>query len=451
MSSLPANRTTTLEETFHACDVVPLSGDDIDRYYVDLSPVRRTEAIAGVNFQLKFFKPGKFSTILFTGHRGCGKSTELKRVQKQWESDYLVIYSEVNLETDINTLRYVDLYLIIIKQVEYELRKKGIRFNSKLLKEFEDWFKEVTKETEEKVERSVGATGSLEVSSSPFPVPFLAKLMVKLLAQIKGSQTDKQTIRQTLERDVSRLQTNINNLLVDGLEKLQSQFPNYKGFLIIFDNLDRLTPDVANTLFFDYAQQLQELSATIIYTVPISVIYSGQKLSNNFGSPHLMPMINIYKFDREAIDLEYNAQALDTVASIIEQRVDIDAVFEDRGPLLQLAKASGGHVRQLMQMMRTATLTASSREHPKITADDVTYAVKQEQFDFERSIRKTHYSVLAEVCVNKEITEDEIGQLALWNTSVLEYNGNQRWNYVNPLLKPIRLFQLALEVIREES
>ena len=234
MSSVPSDRATTLEETFHACDVVPLSGDDIDRYYVDLSAVRRTEAIEGVNLQLKFFKPGKFSTILFTGHRGCGKSTELRRIQKQWESDYLVIYSEVNLETDINTLRYVDLYLIVIKQVEYELRKKGLRFDAKLLKEFEDWFKEVTKETEEKVERSVGATGSLDISSGP--VPFLAKLMVKLLAQIKGSQTEKQTIRQTLERDVSRLQNNMNNLLVDGLEKLQSKFPNYKGFLIIFDN-----------------------------------------------------------------------------------------------------------------------------------------------------------------------------------------------------------------------
>lgn len=449
MSSAPPNRAITLEETFHACDVVPLYGEDIDRYYVDLSAVRRTEAIEGVNLQLKFFKPGKFSTILFTGHRGCGKSTELRRIQKQWESDYLVIYSEVNLETDINTLRYVDLYLIIIKQVEYELRKKGLRFDAKLLKDFEDWFKEVTKETEEKVERSVGATGSLEVSSGP--VPFLAKLMVKLLAQIKGSQTDKQTIRQTLERDISRLQTNINNLLEDGLKKLTNKFPNYKGFLIIFDNLDRLTPDVANTLFFDYALQLQELNATIIYTVPISAIYSGKKLSNNFGSPHVMPMINIYQFDREAIDLEYDPDGLEGVISIIEQRVDLEAVFEDREPLLDLAKASGGHVRQLMQMMRTAILTASSREHPKITADDVTYAVKQEQFDFERSIRKTHYLVLAQVCVDKEIAEDEIGQLALSNTSVLEYNGSQRWNYINPVVKPIRLFQKALEAIQEES
>lgn len=447
MSSLPSDRATTLKAAFRACDVGPLSGEEIKRYYVDLSEVRRTEAIEGVNRQLNFLESGEFDTILFTGHRGCGKSTELRRIKKQWESDYLVIYSEVDLEADIQTLSYIDLYLIIIKQVEYELRKKGLKFDSQLLKKFEDWFKEVTKETEEKVERSVSATGSLEVSSGP--VPFIAKLMVKLLAQIKGSQTEKQTIRQTLERDISRLQTNVNELLVDGLEKLQSKFPNYKGFLIIFDNMDRLTPNVANTLFFDYALQLQKIKATIIYTVPISVIYSANNLSNDFlDSPNIMPMINIYQFDREAIDLEYNPDGLEGVISIIEQRVDVEAVFEGREPLLELAKASGGHVRQLMQIMRAACLTS---KHPKITVEDVISAIKKEQFNFERSIRKTHYLVLAKVCVDKEITEDEIGQLALSNISVLEYNGDRRWNYINPVVKPIRLFQKALEVIQEES
>lgn len=56
---------------------------------------------------------------MFTGHRGCGKSTELKRIQNQWEKQYHVIYLEVNEETDINNARYTDLYLIVIKQVEF--------------------------------------------------------------------------------------------------------------------------------------------------------------------------------------------------------------------------------------------------------------------------------------------------------------------------------------------
>ncbi|MEH1880859.1 hypothetical protein [Nostoc sp. S13] len=158
---------------------------------------------------MDFQEPADFSTILFTGHRGCGKSTELKRIQNQWEKQYHVIYLEVNEETDINDARYTDLYLIVIKQVEFELRKLGLKFDPQLLKNFESWFKDITKETEETVERSVSIEG--EATLKP-EAPFIAKLMVKLLAQIKGSDKQKTTIRQTLEKDLSRLKADIGIL-----------------------------------------------------------------------------------------------------------------------------------------------------------------------------------------------------------------------------------------------
>jgi len=77
MTALPPDRATTLKTAFRACNVDPLSGDAIARYYVDLSAVRKTEAIEGVNTILDFQEPGEFTTLLFTGHRGCGKSTEM--------------------------------------------------------------------------------------------------------------------------------------------------------------------------------------------------------------------------------------------------------------------------------------------------------------------------------------------------------------------------------------
>ena len=86
-------------------------------------------------------------------------------------------------------------------------------------------------------------------------------------------------------------------------------------------------------------------------------------------------MINIYEFEQESLDLKYNQDALDAVASLVEKRVDIDAVFESRQELLELAKASGGHVRQLMQIASKGFITAATRGHQKLTADDVTYAV----------------------------------------------------------------------------
>jgi hypothetical protein len=272
--------------------------------------------------------------------------------------------------------------------------------------------------------------------------------MVKLLAQIKGSDKQKTTIRQTLEKDISRLKADINLLLRDAYVKLQKKYPDYKGLLIIFDNLDRISPKVADHLFFEYAAQLQELHCTIIYTVPISVLCSPKNPLSLFdGNPHIVPMVNIYQFDRNVRDLNYNQIGLDTIASSIEKRVNVDAVFGSRAELLELAKASGGNVRQLMQMMRSACLTARTKNHPKILAEDVIYAIKEQQFSFERLIPNDHYPLLAQVYLNKDVSKDDIGQLMLFNTSVLEYNGDNRWNYPNPVVMQNEFFQKALAEI----
>ena len=433
-------RAKTLKEAFRLCDVDPLSGAGLERYYVDLSPVRKTEAIEGVSTVLDFQEPGDFCTILFTGHRGCGKSTELQRIRRQWEQDYRVIYLEANDETDINNAEYTDFYLIVIKQVEFALREMGLKFDQTLLKSFEDWFKEVTKETEHSVESSVNVEAEASLGSQ---APFIAKLLVKLLAQIKGTDKQKIVIRQILQRDISRLKADINLLLHDAHQKIKHKYP--KGFLIIFDNLDRVPPNVGNHLFFDYAAQLQELNCSIIYTVPISVLCSSKNITNAFGEPHIVSMVNIYRLIRDCCDLEHNPDGLNCMSQIVEKRVDTAQLFESQEEVLALAKASGGHVRQLMQMVRSASQTASTRKHTKIQAEDVVYAIKQQQFNFERLVPDDHYPLLARVCLTKNITKDEIGQLMLFNTSVLEYNGLDRWNYPNPAVKQSELFKKALQ------
>ena len=435
-------RAKTLKEAFQLCDVDPLVGAGLERFYVNLTPVRKTEAIDGINTILGFQDAGDFCTLLFTGHRGCGKSTELQRIRRQWEQDYWVIYLEANEETDINDAEYTDFYLIVIKQIEFALREMGLSFDSGLLKGFEDWFKDVTQETERTVESSVNVEAEASLGSS---APFIAKLLVKLLAQIKGSDKRKTVIRQALQRDISRLKADVNLLLRDAYQKIKGRHP--KGFLVIFDNLDRVPPEVGNHLFFDYAAQLQELDCTIIYTVPISVLCSSKNIVNTFGEPHIVSMVNVYQLVRDRCELDDNPEGIKSVAQIIEKRVDVAQVFESQTEVMNLVRESGGHVRQLMQMVRSACQTASTRKHIKIQAEDVDYAVKQQQFNFERFIPDEHYPLLAKVCLSKNITKDETGQLMLFNTSVLEYNGLDRWNFPNPAVRRSDLFQRALNDI----
>nr|CAO90121.1 unnamed protein product [Microcystis aeruginosa PCC 7806] len=190
------------------------------------------------------------------------------------------------------------------------------------------------------------------------------------------------------------------------------------------------------------------MRCNIIYTVPISTIYSAKKVNNFFENSNIVPMINIYNLQRNKPNLDYQEEALKAVAKLIEVRVNVQDVFANYDDLLSLAKASGGHVRQLMQMMRTAITSANAKGGSKIDSEDVQTAIKQVQFDFERVIPDEHYSHLVNVYLNKEINNNQIGQLMLFNTSALEYNGNDRWNYINPVVESIQAFKKVLENVR---
>jgi hypothetical protein len=447
MSYLPSEKARNLAEAYEICDVKPLQGEDLDRYYLPLKEARHTEAIIQVGQILQQQKPETFCTILFTGHRGCGKSTELYRIKEYWQANYLTIYLNAEEETDINDIAYIDIYLMVIRQVEVALRKLKISFDSGLLKSVEDWFKQVTKESEESVNFSLDTEAEASLGGE---APFLAKLLFKIKGIIKNSSTQKTIIRETLTKEVTRFRGDVNLLLSDGLKKIRKIHPEYKGFLVIIDNLDRCPPEVSTSLFFDYAEQLKGLHSTLIYTVPISVLYSPKGLSNAFDDPHILPMINIYQLDRECYPLAYSLEALDAVAAIIDKRVESDRIFASREQLIELVKASGGHIRQLMQLMQRACLTASGRGHPKIQEEDVDYASKQLQFSFERSLRKKHFQELAYVAMNKGFSDDEedLNVQLLYNTAVLEYNGSDRWNYPNPLLLRSNAFKKALDTLQ---
>lgn len=449
---LPTQKAKNLKESYRICDVKPLESEDMERYYVPLEA--RNDAIANVHSILDTLEPGEAKTILLTGHVGSGKSSELVRLAQGWTEQYEITFLQAEKDTDVNDIEYTDLYLLIIKQVEVVLRQHGLSFRSDLIDSFEKWFREVTKETEETVERSINVEAEASLGAE---APFLAKLLFKLMANIKAGSKEKRTIREVLRQDVSRLKTDINLLLTDGLKKLQAKFPEKKGFLVIIDGLDKCPRNVAERLFFDYAPQLQDLSCVIIYTVPIGSLYTPRGIGKSFEDPTIVPMVKIYQYERDRLELEPLQDGLESMADLILKRVEVEQIFSSPDDqLLDICKASGGHPRFLMQIMRTACLTGNGRGHAKLTDEDITYAINQLQFRFERELVliSRAYAVLAEIARTKELTKDDVLSELLFSTAVLEYNGNQRWAYPNPVVRRSELFQQAVkenEQAREPS
>ena len=445
-SSQPA---TDLREAYRVCDVKPLEGDDLDRYYVQLGEARKSEAMINISTMLDLQETQEFSTILFSGQRGCGKSTELRLLERNWRSQYHVIYLEIDQLIDINDVEYTDIYLLVAQYVEYELRKLGIQLNRVILKDFEDWFRDITQETEISVESSISLEREVTLGDkSSLLIPFLAKLLAKLTSQIKGSPSGKNYIRNVLKKDSSKLKFIINLLLDDATQKIRHRRPECKGILFIFDNLDRCPPYVASNLFVDHASQLQDLRATVLFTVPISSVYSSQGIANSFNKPSILPIVNIYEFKTGQSQLNHNLQGINALVSLIAKRMDIKKIFAFEDVLLELIRASGGQIRELIQMVRDACVTSRGRRHESIQMEDVKYVIKQHQFTFERLISEQHYSTLAYIYVFKQFSTDDIGQILMSNLSVLEYSEEKFWYYPHPTVIQIDSFQRALKDLK---
>jgi pantothenate kinase-related protein Tda10 len=65
----------------------PLSMGTVEerQYYIDFSPVRGNKIIESLKRTIALISPNEPTCQLFTGHIGCGKSTELLRLQTELE------------------------------------------------------------------------------------------------------------------------------------------------------------------------------------------------------------------------------------------------------------------------------------------------------------------------------------------------------------------------------
>ena len=69
-----------------------------DQYYVDFSSVRGGKLIEELRGTIAELSPDVPTCSLFTGHIGCGKSTELLQLQKLLEADgFHVVYGVADM------------------------------------------------------------------------------------------------------------------------------------------------------------------------------------------------------------------------------------------------------------------------------------------------------------------------------------------------------------------
>lgn len=441
----------TLREAYNAANPTdPLEPGD--SRYVDCTDVRGNEDTVSQMFRTISYSD-EHTHQLFTGHRGCGKSTELKRLKDRLEKDgFYVVYFAADEDLDPNDLIYTDLLLSIARRVVAQADEDDIDLSA-ALKPVETWFSEVVYEKDEWERVELELKNEAEAGFGlPKGIPFIARLLTRLTGQIKTGDEIKRKIRQRLDSQIPQLIGGLNDLL--NRADVEVRKAGKKSVVVIVDNLDRITyKDLGDgrtshdALFIEHGDQLCALNCHTIYTVPISMMYglSARNLGGVFPNNHVLPMIKVHE-PRSGGGGETRA-GMERLRSIIDQRIDTEVLCEPDA-VTYLCHACGGHPRDLMTLLRHSIEYADEAQEKPITLNAATRAEARLISAFSRMVPEPYFEKLVAVHQTNKIKKDADHQKMLFSQSVLEYaNGREPWHDVHPAVQKLDSFQ---EVLKNE-
>ena len=128
--------TVDLRKFFQATDpgkTLVVENPEDKKYYIDFSSVRGGKIIKELKENITFFSPDDPTCVLFTGHIGCGKSTELLRLKTELEQEnFHVVYFESSEDLEMADVDIGDVMLAIARRVSQSLDKITLEEPSRL-------------------------------------------------------------------------------------------------------------------------------------------------------------------------------------------------------------------------------------------------------------------------------------------------------------------------------
>ncbi|MFB2837790.1 P-loop NTPase fold protein [Floridanema evergladense] len=426
-----------------------LSQFDDQKYYVDFSAVRGTNLIKELGRTI-VFSEDEPTCQLFTGHIGCGKSTELSRLKAELEQKgFHVVYFESSQDLDMADVDISDILLAIARQVSQSLEAAQIKLQPNRFLNLLQGTVNLLNSEVTGLKAKVPVVGDIGINAEGGKFS-LAVGIGEITTKAKDSKDIRSLLRQHLEPRVNNILEAINHELIEPAQK-QFKQQGKAGLVVIIDNLDRIDNRLRPSgrtqpeyLFVDRGEQLNKLKCHVIYTVPLVLAFSNDKenLTNRFGSdPQLLPMVRVQERDGspcvEGIALLQQmimARAFPDLEP--DQRLSlILEVFDAPETLERLCKVSGGHVRNVLVLLNSCL----KKDDPPLTRDLVEQVISQRRSELSKAVTPEEWKLLRQVAQQKTVRGEEEYQTLLRSLFVFEYrDAKESWFDINPILAEAR-------------
>ena len=362
-----------------------------------------------------------YSKILFLGHRGCGKTTELRRIHRFLNDPkrYFAIFIETEKELEVNKMHAEDFFIIMVIKIIRQLKEAGLGHAAD---SFDDLLKEwlSDKEVQEEISNTKGVEGSLAVKADT-DGNFLMKALsiFKFEAEIKGTLARESkattTIRTQIKKNLGDFITKFNNALAEVREQC-AEAQKGRDLLFIIYGTEKSTFEFYEEVFQKNGHILRSLNVNLVTTLRLDAFYKLEGKPNlDFYQSVFVPMVTVKDSNK------------DELSKIITKRVDVDS-FLDTDALDYLVKMSGGSLRQLLRLANQSLLFSRGK---KIDLERAKKTVTAEGEKLYHALSPEQKEIMKNNTWKDNWSHPDVS-LMLYAMALLKYNGNAE---VNPLIQ----------------
>jgi hypothetical protein len=373
-----------------------------------------------------FFPPTQ-KHVLFFGHVGSGKSTELRHYAEKLDnsSKFFVIDVDVNSKLDRNNLQYPDALMAMAEMLLNRLHNEGIQFEDEELEPLRAWFQSVTLTETSSREYLAEIKAGAQLGGG---LPGIVKLFAQFSSAFKTGSTIKNELRNEIRNTFGRLADAFNSVLNSAEAALISD-GRAERVVFLLDGTDKLRNEDTKQFFVYDAEQLLAINALVIYTAPLHLKYESNVAGGKLDADLVLPMIKLFELNGSRCEAGWSA-----LRDLLLKRAD-ESLFATENEISKLIEFSGGHPRELLRLLK---LACEYGESNLIDHAVVERAIKQLASEYRRFLEPNDYPLLKSMDTGGTThggNDDAIRRL-LYNLALLEYNDGS-WRRSHPVIRTL--------------
>ena len=432
--------TITLRDIRRACSNRALTRSQLDKWWVDSQAGRdpRLNLRAQIKTALDDLEDGEVAHFLVAGHSGCGKSTELVKLQTELD-DFVCISFSVLDEMQPTQIVAEDLLVVMIERLLAQSEGQPWQPRDRNVESIYNYFDEVTKTTKDGRDSTLQVGVNAAASTGYFAK--LLKLAANLKAEVRLNAASETTSVAKLRKRPSDLIQSVNAIVQSIMSSLEG-----KRLLLIVEDLDKIDLKIAREVFLENTSLLVGIQCPTVYTIPIFTFYSPEagSLKKQFRTCSF-PMIKVAEPGPNGTSTRQIGH--DIVRSIVHQRIPEAAI--DSMALDDAIRRTGGVLRMLFDVIRTAASTTSASI--PLGDSELQYGLQSVRKEFFQQIavpqpapvgvssvddlydRLTEHAERQLLGEKLKIKSDPTNEILLQCAALVEYNG-EGWAGVHPLV-----------------